>query len=79
MNRGKISKKIILGRRPDWTFGKRKIVIGMLTTSMMNKQTAKHFQACESSLFSLRTRLVSKIEIHADISRKTTGEKTLTR
>ena len=68
-----------MGRRPEWTLGKRKIVIGMLTASMMNKQTVKHFQACESSLFSLRTRLVSKIETHADISRKTTGERTLTR
>ena len=66
-----------MGRRPDWKLGKRKIVIGMLTASLMNKQTAKHFQACESSLFSLRTRLVSKIEIHADISRKTTGKRTL--
>ena len=44
-----------MGRRPDWTLGKRKSVIGMLTASMMNIQTAKHFQACESSSFSLRT------------------------
>ena len=47
----------MVGRRPDSTLGKRKIVIGMLTACMMNKQIARHFQACESTMSSLRTKL----------------------
>ena len=47
----------MLGRRPDSTLGKRKIVIGMLTAGMMNKQIVRHFQACESTISSLRTKI----------------------
>ena len=45
------------GRRPDSTLGKRKIVIGMLIAGMMNKKIVRHFQACESTISSLRTKL----------------------
>ena len=41
-------KIFVNGRRPDSTLGKRKIVIGMLIASMMNKKIVRHFQACES-------------------------------
>ena len=65
-----------MGSRPDSTLCKRKIVIGMLIAGMMNKQSVRHFQACDSTISSLRTRsvrwAVSKIENHADRSRKTT-------
>ena len=37
--------------------GKCKIVIGMLTAGMMNKQIVRHFQACESMKSSLRTKI----------------------
>ena len=46
-----------MGRRPDSMLGKRKIVIGMLTAGMINKQIARHFQACERTIFSLRTNI----------------------
>ena len=54
--------------------GKRKIVIGMLTAGMMNKQIVRHFQACQSMISSLRTKIrrMGSIENHADRSRKTT-------
>ena len=43
----------------DSTLGKRKIVIGMLhvTAGMMNKQIVRHFQACQSIISSLRTKI----------------------
>ena len=48
----------------------------MLTAGMMNKQIVIHFQACKSTLSSLKTKsvrwAVSKIENYADRSRKTT-------
>ena len=47
----------MMGRCPDSTLGKRKIVIGLLTAGMMNKQIVRHFQACESSISSLRTKI----------------------
>ena len=65
-----------MGRRPDSTLGKRYIVIGMLTASMMNKQIVRHFQASASTISSLRTKIrrISSVENrnHADRSRKTT-------
>ena len=47
----------MMGRRPGSTLVKRKIVIGMLTAGMMNKQIVRHFQACESTISSLRTKI----------------------
>ena len=47
----------MVGRRPDSTLGKRKIVIGMITACMMNKQIVRHFQACGSTISSLRTKI----------------------
>ena len=49
----------------------------MLNAGMMNKQIVRHFQACESMISSLREPrsgrwAESKIENHADNSRKTT-------
>ena len=38
----------MMGRHPESTLGKCKIVIGMLTAGMMNKQIVRYFQACES-------------------------------
>ena len=70
-------KIITIGRRPDSTLGKREIVIGMQTADMMNKRIVRHFQACESTISSLRTKIhqmgsvISKT-MHADRSRKTT-------
>ena len=61
----------MMGRRPDSTLGKLKIVIGMRTTGMMNKQIARHLQACECTTNSLRTKICQKIENHAVKSRKT--------
>ena len=46
-----------MGHRPDSTLGKRKIVIGMLTAGMMNKHVVRHFQACESTISSLRANI----------------------
>ena len=46
-----------MGRRPDSTIGKRKIVIGMLSAGMINKQIASHFQAVDCTISSLRTRI----------------------
>ena len=43
-----------MGRRPDTTLGKRKIVIGMLTAGLMNRQIVRRFQACEFTISSLR-------------------------
>ena len=61
-----------MGRRPDSTLGKRKIVIGILTAGMMNKQIVRHFQACESTISSLRTKIRQMGSDHADRSCKTT-------
>ena len=47
----------MMRRRPDSTLGKLKIVIGMLTASIMNKQIGRHFQACEFTISSLRTKI----------------------
>ena len=51
-------------------------MIGMLTESMMNKQIARHFQACECTISSLRTKIrqIGSVENrhHADRPRKTT-------
>ena len=47
----------MMGRRPDSTLGKRKIVIRMLTAGMMNKQIVGHFQASESTISSLGTKI----------------------
>ena len=47
----------MMGSRPDSTLGKRKITIGILTAGMMNNQIARHFQACESTLSRLRTKI----------------------
>ena len=47
----------MMGHRTDSTLGKRKNVIGMLTAGMMNKQIVRHFQACESTISSLRTKI----------------------
>ena len=64
----------MVGRRPDPTLGKRKIV--MLTAGMMNKQIARHFQACECTISSLRTKIhqIGSVENrhHADRPRTTT-------
>ena len=72
----------MMGRRTDSTLGKRKIVIGMLTAGMTVKQIARHFQACECTISSFRTkiRLMGSVENrhHADRSHKTKGERTLT-
>ena len=50
-------KIFMMGRRPDSTLRKHKIVIGMLPAGMMNKQIVRHFQACESTISSLRTKV----------------------
>ena len=64
-----------MGRLPDLTLGKRKIVIGMLNAGMMNKQIARHFQACECTISSLRTKIhqIGSVENrhHADRPRTT--------
>ena len=53
-----------MGRRPDSTLSKRKIVIGMLTAGMVNKQIVRHFKACESSISSVitKTRQMGSVE-----------------
>ena len=65
-----------MGRRPDSTLCKRKIVIGMLPVGMINKQIARHFQVCECTKSSLRTniRQMGSVENrhHAVRPRKTT-------
>ena len=67
----------MMGRRPDSTLGKRKIVIGILTAGMMNKESVRHIFKLESLRYpvleprSVRW-AVSKIENHADGSRKRT-------
>ena len=66
----------MMGRRPDLTFDRRNIVIGMLTASMMNKQIARLFQACGCTISSLRTTICQmgnvKIRHHANRQHKTT-------
>ena len=47
----------MMGRHPDSMLGKHKIVIGMPSGRMMNKQIVRHFQACESTISSLRTKV----------------------
>ena len=64
------------GRRPDSTLGKRKIVIEMLTAGMMNNQILDILKLVSLRYPVLEPRsvrwAVSKIENHADRSRKTT-------
>ena len=66
----------MMGRRPDSTLGMRKIVIGMLSAGMMNTQIARHFQACECTISSLRTKVRQMDSVenrhYADRPRKTT-------
>ena len=66
----------MMGRHPDSTLDLRSIVIGMLTTGMMNKQIDRHFQACECTISSLRIMIRQigsvKNRQHAARSRKTT-------
>ena len=50
-------KIFIMGRRPDSTLGKRKIIIGILTVGMMNMQIVRHFQACESTISILKIKI----------------------
>ena len=50
-------KIFMTGRRPYSMLGKRKIVNGMLTASMTNKQIGRHFQAYESTISSFRTKI----------------------
>ena len=74
----------MMGHRPDSTLGKRKIVIGMLTAGMMNKQIVRHFQACESTISSLRTKIrqigsVEKSKTMPTDQVRTPEERTLTR
>ena len=47
----------MMGRQPDSTLGKCKILIGMLTAGMVNKQISRHIQAFERTIFSLRTNI----------------------
>ena len=46
-----------MGPHPDSTLGKRKIVIGMPTAGIMNKQIVRHFQASQSMISSLKTKI----------------------
>ena len=66
----------MMGRRTDSMLGKRKIIIGMLIAGMINKQITRHFQACECTKSSLRTKIrqMSNVENrhHADRPRKIT-------
>ena len=66
----------MMGRRTDSMLGKRKIVIGMLIAGMINKQITRHFQSCECTKSSLRTKIrqMSSVENrhHADRPRKIT-------
>ena len=63
-----------MGRRSDSTLGERKIVIGMLTAGMMNKQIVRYFQLVSLRYPVLEPRSViwpvSKIVNNADRSRK---------
>ena len=65
-----------IGRRHDLTLDQRNIVIGMLTAGTMKKQIARHFQACECTISSLRTKSSQtgsiKNRYHPDRPRKTT-------
>ena len=47
----------MIGRRPESTLGTRETVIRMLTAVTMNKQITRHFQACECTISSLRTKI----------------------
>ena len=47
----------MIGRRPDSTLGTRKTVIRMLTAGTMSKHIVRHFQASESTISSLRTKI----------------------
>ena len=65
-----------MGRRPDSTLDRHNIATGILTVGMMNKQIARHFQACESTISGLRTKICQMDNVknrnHADRPRKTT-------
>ena len=61
------------GSRHDSTLGMGKIVIGMRTAGMMNKQIFRHFQACESTISSLRTKIRQMDSVQASkVSEKST-------
>ena len=47
----------MMGRYPDPTLDQRDIVIGVLTAGMVNQQIVRHFQACECTISSLRTKI----------------------
>ena len=74
----------MMERRSDSTLVEHKIVIGILTVIMMNKQIVRHFRACESTITSLRTKIRQMGGVE---NRKTPpkdhvrppGERTLTR
>ena len=65
-----------MGRRLDSTLDGHNIVIGILTDGMMNKPIARHFQAYESTISSLRAKICKmgnvKNRHHADRPRKIT-------
>ena len=65
-----------MGRRPDTTLDQRNIVIGMQTIGMINKQLARHVQACECTMSSLTTSIrqtgIVRNRYHADRPCKTT-------
>ena len=44
-------------RNTDSTIDQRNIVIGMLTFRMMNKQIARHFEACDCTIPSIGTKI----------------------
>ena len=68
----------MMGRCPDSPLVRRCIVSGMTTVGMMNKQIARHFQACECTISNLRTKMGDvKNRYHADRQRKTTRRKNI--
>ena len=50
-------ENFMMGRRPESTFSKHKLVIGVIPVGMTNKQIVRHFQACESTISPLRTKI----------------------
>ena len=74
----------MMGPHPDSTLGKRKIVIGMPTPGIMNKQIVRHFQPCQSMIPSLRTKIrqMGSVGNRKNMSTyhvRPPGERTLTR
>ena len=61
-----------MGRHSNSTSGKRKIVIGIITSGMMNKRIVRHFKDCESTISSFRTKICQMGSVeNDDRSRKT--------